>query len=443
VSWSEWMADAKKLAAVDRAHREAKNSSLVGKQLVPVGKISRFFTICLAIAVGALMLMPVESDVPIYVVVITGLMLSSYAPFESQWQSVTDFEQLHAPPAGLLLLRLRRLAPYLTVIGLIWAVMLSTTGSSWWAITAIGLMPFAMSFANMIRADILAYVLRVLIATTFLLGWMHLIDWMPIVTLVLDVVVVVWWVRDLGVYDREGFQVEEEIVDQIDAVRAEVAAERPLPDVRASKRRSLIGNAWFVALAAQRDMPGLWLRRPVAVTVSNIFVASLWLAPVALAVWAVWRTETGVDAFHCVGAAVLSLSFLSLDRNEQLYLWGVDMQKVERHNVWMRLMEVALPSVAAAVVAVSLMGASEQRWTTVLFLVGVHLARIGLGAFNFSTALILFVAMGIGLLVASGGTAMDQKLAFYAALVLAVFGIIGIMIRMFRSEGALREHTFA
>lgn len=442
MSWSTWLADAKQLLAVDRAHREAKNSSLIGKQLVPVGKISRFFTICLAVGIGSLMLMPVESDVPATVVVVTGLMLS-WAPFESQWLRVTDFERLHAPPAGLLLLRLRRLSPYLLLIGLAWAGMLFMRGSMWWAIAAIGLMPFVMSLLNMIRAGVLAYIMRVLIATTFLLGWIQMIDWMPIVTLGLGLVVVVWWVRDLAVYDREGFQLEPIVLDQTEALRAVIAAERSLPDVRASQRRSLTGSAWFLALAGQRDLPGLWRRRPVAVTISNLLLVGLWLAPVWFAVLAIWKTEVGIASIYCVPAAALSMSLFSLDRNEQLYLWGVDMQKVERHKVWMRLATVVLPSVVAGVVALCVMGASEQRWTAVFFLAGVHLARIGLGAFDFGTALILFIAIGAGLIVTGVGPEMDQQLALGTAVVLAGFGVTGIAIRMFRSEDALREGAFA
>ena len=443
MSWAVWMSDMGRLAEVDRVHRQAKQSGIVGRQLVPVGKISRFLTVCFAVAIGSIMLLPVDSDVPVNVVAITGVMLASYAPFAGTWLKLTDFERLHAPPAGLLLLRLRRLAPYLALIGAIWAGMLYTASDNGWAIVAIGVMPFVMSMANMLRAEFLAYGMRIAIVATFLLGWMDVVDWLPIVSLALDVLVLLWFVRDLGLYDARGFLIEKQIETVRDTALEDLRASRKMPDVRASRRRSLFGSVVFHYRATQWGWWGYTLRRPVASIGAMAFVGALWLVPVWAGALAVWQSGEGVAAIYCVLATALSMSLLDAEPTEQLYLWGCDMRQVERHNLLARLVCVVLPSVAAAMVTLWIVGASDVRWIAVALLLGLQLARVGLSAFNLLTRLVMLGGITVALIAFGAGTAMDHQAAFYAAIAFATFGLTGIGIRMFRSENALREHAFA
>ena len=443
MSWAIWTADARRLREVDRAHRQAREGRAFGRELVPVGRISRFLTVCFAVAIGSLMLMPVDSDVPVNVVVITGLMLASFAPFAGSWLKLTEFERLHAPPAGLLLLRLSRLSPYLVLIGVIWAAMLFTASDNGWAIAAIGLMPLVMSMANMLRAEFAGYAMRVAITATFVLGWMQIVAWLPIVTLALDVAVVLWFVRDLGIYDRRGFAIQREVGDVRDETFEELLASRPLPDVRASTRRSLFASAAFYVRATQWGWFGYAMRRPLVSTVSLMVPLAFWLLPIWAGVLAVWQSAEGVAAIYAVLAVALSMSVISLEPNEQLFLWGCDLRQVERHNIVARLLCVALPSVAAGSIAVWLVGAGDVCWIAVALLLGLHLARIGITAFNLLTRIVLVVAFAVALVVCGAGTAMDPTAALWTGLGFATFGLVGIAIRAFRDEQALREHAFA
>jgi len=443
VSWAVWTAEARHLLEVDRAHRAARQSGIVGRQLVPVGRIARFLTVCFAIAIGTLMLLPVDSDVPVNVVVITGVMLASYAPFSGCWLKLSEFERLHAPPAGLLLLRLTRLSPYLALIGLIWAGMLATANDNVWAIVAIGAMPFVISLANVLRAEFWAYGMRVAIVTTFLLGWMQVVGWMPIVTLALDAVVVLWFVRDLGVYDRRGFAVEAETNELRDKALEQALASRKLPDLRTTRRRGLLANATFYKRATQWGWVAYTMRAPLTSIAALSFAVAVWSLPSWAAYLAVWQSQEGVAAVYCVLATVLSASMIGIEPSEHLYLWGVDMRQVERHNLLARVLTVVLPSVGAALVAVLIHGESDARWIAVSLLLGMHLARIGIVAFNALTRVLLFVGFGVGMAVGGAGAATDHGLAFYFAAAFALFGLIGISIRMFRSENALRVHAFA
>lgn len=443
MSWATWCSDARRLHAVDRAHRAARQSRIVGSQLVPIGRISTFLTVCFALGIGSLMLLPVDSDVPENVPAIAGVMMAVYAPFAGVWLKLTDFERLHAPPAGLLLLRLRRLSPYLALIGALWGAMLWNGGGSGVAIAAIVVMPFALSVGNMLRNGLAGLVLRGGIAATFLIGWIDLVPWLPAVSLLLSVVVAAWFVRDLGVYDRVGFAIDPQVSDGLAGLREEIADERELPDVRTAPRRTLFGSAWFVAVAAQRDLPGLWKRHPIGITLSNLLVVTLWLAPVWFAALAVWQSAETVAAVWCILSAVVSLAVFTLEPTEQLYLWGVDAREVERQNLLARLLTVALPALAAAAAVAAWLDGGGARWIAVLMLLGAHLSRVGIVAFNLGTRLLLLVALVVAMSVLGAGRAMDAEAALWMAVALVAFGLVGVVLRLLRSENALRGHAFA
>tara|TARA_R110002072_G_scaffold162687_3_gene314846 strand:- start:34203 stop:35531 length:1329 start_codon:yes stop_codon:yes gene_type:complete len=442
MSLSIWMADARRLAGVDRAHREAKQSSILGKKLVPVGKVSRFLTVCFAVAIGSLMLMPFDRDVPINVPILMGAMLVFYAPFAGSWLKLTDFERLHAPPAGLLLLRLGRLAPYLGVIGVLWMVMLATHSDNIALIAAIGLMPFALSLAHMLRNQTGSSVLRIAIAGTFLGGLVQVADWLPMVTLALDLLVVGWFLRDLGSYDRNGFLLEPTATAGQDPTRFELADSRPLPDVRASRRRTLMGSAWFAASSSQRDFFALMAKRPLQTFLTVVLLFLVWMLPLWASGLAVWSSRDGVSVIWPLLAAGLSVAHLTIERPEQAYLWGVDLRQIERHNLITRLLTVALPSCLVATACVLLFGASSERWAVVALVAGSQLCRAGCGAGGLGSLLPILVFAAL-VITAFAVKLLSVHAALVVAAILVVLGVVGIAMRLGRPEHALRQRAFA
>ena len=444
MSAGSWWQDLQRLRAVDRAHRAARQRWLFGSQLVPVGKVSTWLGVALAIGCGSLLLAPADERPSVTMLVVLGLILASHTPFGVIWTKFTDFERLHAPPAGLLLLRLTRVAPWVLLIGAVWAAMLATRRTDPAMLLAVGCLPATMCLTGLLRGALVSSALRLAIAGAFLFAWLGGPQWLPFVTLALQAVGAVAFVRELAAIDRDGIPptgVGDS--DGLDAVRAEIAATRPLPDLRTAPRRSLFGSAWFLALAGQRDLPGLWQRRPLTVTMTNLLVVAFWTASAWLACIAVVRSHEQVALLWCAAAALLSISPFELEREERLYLWGVDLRQVERHNVAARLLTVALPTVAAASLAALWSGGGEVRWTAVAMVAAMQLVRTGIAAFHVGTAILLVAALLVGLLLAGAAASMPERAAGPAAGAVATFGLIGIALRLWRSENGLRERAFA
>lgn len=408
----------------------------------------------------------------------TRAVLESGAPFTFGWMGVfamwlvvinigmgegclkfNDFERLHAPLGGLVLFRWWFqvvgfwAATGLALAAFVGAVLLTHTEdrafgslhwSDWVRIVAAFGVPFWLNWAFACTNDWIALGCRLLVSIPFVVSLPGVVDggWAIVLLFVCVAGVVVSLVatwRGLVTLDQR----RAEPIDETEGAAIRTTLQEPSATGdwdRGEQRRSLLGSATFLFAAGQRGWSRALRHAPIATLFSAAFFTAFYGLPMLFAALAVIASTDSVSLMWPVLACLVAPCLLTIDEREPVYLWGVDLQQIERHDVFVRALTVSLPACVVAAATAWWSGAGAFGWYAVLLVAACQVGRLGIaGAHPYPVANWTFLIVSVGTVTACVVGTVSITVAWIAAASLIVLGAVGILARVLRPERVLRE----